>query len=96
MMSLQFDTKDETDQFTFCRYGYHCNRASYFIVTDGRINDTIFHRLRNFDGTPNTVMPHLFNEILTYMCLCTSVPEILMTSYFSLIVPQKPCPKISG
>ena len=56
MMSLQFNSKNETDQFTFCRYGYHCNRASYFIVTDGRINDTIFHRLRNFDGTPNTVM----------------------------------------
>ena len=35
-------------------YGYHCNLASYFIVTDSNINDQIFHHLRNVQGTPNT------------------------------------------
>ena len=37
-------------------YGFHCNRASYFIISDAEITAKIFHRLRNFEGSPNTVI----------------------------------------
>ena len=36
-------------------YGYHCNRTSYFIINDNQITTKIFYRLRNFEGSPNTV-----------------------------------------
>ena len=37
-------------------YGYHCNRTVYFIISDPKATDKIFHRLRFFDQEiPNTV-----------------------------------------
>jgi phosphomannomutase len=53
----------DTKQLTFSQklneiykeYGYHCNRASYFIITDNSVTTKIFHRLRNFSNAPNTV-----------------------------------------
>lgn len=38
----------------YIEYGYHCNRTSYFIINDNQITAKIFHRLRNFKGSPNT------------------------------------------
>ena len=43
-------------------YGYHCNLNSYFIVTDSTINDQIFKRLRNYQGSPNTYPTILANK----------------------------------
>ena len=39
----------------YLEYGYHFNRTSYFIIRDNQITAKIFHRLRNFRGSPNTV-----------------------------------------
>lgn len=41
-------------------YGYHCNRTSYFFVSDKSITQRIFDRLRKFDdGKLNSVSTFL-------------------------------------
>ena len=39
----------------YLKYGYHYNINSYFIINDNQITTKIFKRLRNFEGSPNTV-----------------------------------------
>ena len=39
----------------YLKYGYHYNINCYFIINDNQITTKIFKRLRNFEGSPNTV-----------------------------------------
>ena len=54
-LDLQGMTLSEKLKELYHEYGYHCNRTSYFIIKDNQITSKIFSRLRNFDGSPNTV-----------------------------------------
>ena len=37
------------------RYGHHVSKNSYYICHDQQVIKSLFERIRNFDGAPNTV-----------------------------------------
>ena len=58
-------------------YGYHCNRTSYFIINDNQITSKIFYRLRNFEGSPNTVSQIVLRILMCSFCRRLTAPLIL-------------------